>query len=46
MFILFNFIQHNFVLNTFSIDQICNENFHSFGDVMDDVTKSLVACHR
>ena len=41
-----NFIQHNFVLNMCSIGQICKDNFHAFGDVMDDVTKSLDACHR
>ena len=41
-----NFIQHNFILNMISIGQICKENFHPFGDVMDDVTKSLVVCHR
>ena len=41
-----NFIQHNFVLNMFSIGQICKENFHPFRDVIDDVTKSLDACHR
>ena len=34
-----NLIQHNFVLDMFSIGQICEENFHPFGDVMDDVTK-------
>ena len=34
-----NLIQHNFVLNMFSIGQICKENFHQFGDIMDDVTK-------
>ena len=42
----YNFIQHNFVLNMFSIGQICKENFHLFGDVMDDITKTLDACHR
>ena len=41
-----NFIQHNFVLNIFSIGQICKEIFYPFGDVMDDVTKSLDVCHR
>ena len=41
-----NFIQYYFVLNMFSIGQICKEKFHPFGDVMDDVTKSLDACHR
>ena len=34
-----NIIQHNFVLDMFSIGQICEENFHPFGDVMDDFTK-------
>ena len=28
-----NLIQHNFVLDMFSIGQICEENFHPFGDV-------------
>ena len=41
-----NLIQHNFVLNIFSSGQICKEIFHPFGDVMDDVTKSLDVCHR
>ena len=40
-----NLIQNNFVLGMFSIGQICTENFHPFGDVMDDVTKSLDVCH-
>ena len=39
-----NLIQHNFVLNTFSIGGICKENFHLFGDVIDDVTKNLDFC--
>ena len=30
----------------FLIGQICKENFHTFGDVMDDVTKSLDPCYR
>ena len=34
-------IQHNFVLNMCSIGQICKENFHPFGVVMDDITKDL-----
>ena len=29
----------------FSIGQICNEIFHAFGVVMDDVTKHLDVCH-
>ena len=40
-----NLIQHDFVLNMFSIGQICNENLHAFGNVMDDVTKHLDVCH-
>ena len=40
-----NFFQHNFVLNIFSICQICKENFDPFGDVMDDVTKNLDVCN-
>ena len=39
-----NLVQHNFVLDIFSIGQIFEENFHPFGDVMDDVTKNLDAC--
>ena len=34
-----NRIRRIFVLNMFSIGRIYTENFHSFGDVMDDVTK-------
>ena len=41
-----NLIQNNFVLNMFSISQICKENFHPFSDVMNDVTKRLDVCHR
>ena len=40
-----NLIQHNFVLDMFSTDKICEENFHPFGDVMYDITKNLDACH-
>ena len=40
-----NLVQHNFVLDMFSVGQICEENFHPFGDVMDGVTKNLDACH-
>ena len=29
-----NLIQKNFVLNMFSTDQICNENFHPFDNGM------------
>ena len=29
----------------FSIVQICEENFHPVGDVMDDVTENLDACN-
>lgn len=42
----FNLIQLNFVLNMFLIVRFCNENFHPFGDVMGDVTKSFDVCHR
>ena len=28
-----------------SIGQMCKKKFHPFGDVMDDVTKSLDVCH-
>ena len=41
-----NLIQLNFVLNMLVIGRICNANFHPFGDVRDDVTKSLDVCHR
>ena len=41
-----NLIQLNFVLNILVIDRICDENFHSFDDVRDDVTRSLDVCHR
>ena len=41
-----NPIHHNFVLNMFSIGQICKETFYPFCGVMDDVTKSLDVCHR
>ena len=39
-----NLIRCIFVLNMFSIGRICKEKFHSFGDVMDDVTKILDVC--
>ena len=29
----------------FSVGQICKDNFHPFGDVMDKVTRSLNVCH-
>ena len=29
----------------FSLGHICKETVHPFGDVMDDVTKSLDVCH-
>ena len=38
-----NLIQHNCVLNMFSIGKICKEKIDPFGDVMDDVIKSLDA---
>ena len=44
-----NLIQFNFVLNTLVLDRICNANFHTFGDVRDDVPRSLDVhdvCHR
>ena len=41
-----NLIQLYFVQNTLVIGRICDANFHPFGDVMDDVTKSLDNCHR
>ena len=38
-------IQLNFELNMIVIGRICNANFHPFGDVTDDVTRSLDVCH-
>ena len=49
---LCNLIQLNFVRNILVIGQICDANFHPFGDVIpfgdvrDDVTRSLDVCHR
>ena len=40
-----NLIQHNFVLNMFSIGHICKANLHPFGYVMDDFTKNFDVCH-
>ena len=42
----FNLIQLNFVQNILVIGRICDTNFHPFGDVRDDVTRSLDVCHR
>ena len=41
-----NLIQLNFVLNMLVMGRIYNANFHPFGDVRDDVTRSLDVCHR
>ena len=41
-----NLIQLNFVQNILVIGRICDANFHPFGDVRDDVTRSLDVCHR
>ena len=41
-----NLIQLNFVLIMLVIGRVCNANFHPFGDVRDDVKKSLDVCHR
>ena len=41
-----NLIQFKFVLKVIVIGRICNANFHPFGDVRDDVTRSLDVCHR
>ena len=38
-----NLIQLNFVLNMFSIVQICKESFRPYGDIRDDVTRRLDA---
>ena len=40
-----NLTQINFVQNILVIGQICDANFHPFGDVRDDVTRSLDVCH-
>ena len=39
-----NLIQLNFVQNILVISRICDANFHPFGDVRDDVTRSLDVC--
>ena len=39
-------IQHYFGLNKLSTGQICKENIHPFGEIIDDVTESLNVCHR
>ena len=41
-----NLIQLNFVQKMFVIGRMCNANIHPFGDVRDDVTRSLDVCHR
>ena len=41
-----NLIQLNFVQNILVIGLIFDANFLPFGDVWDDVTKSLDVCHR
>ena len=41
-----NLIQLNFVQTILVFGQICDANFHSFGDVRDGVTKSLDVCRR
>ena len=41
-----NLIQLNFIQNILVIDRICDANFHLFGDVRDDVTRSLDVCNR
>ena len=41
-----NLILLNFVLNVLVFGRIYDANFHPFGDVRDDVTKSLDVCHR
>ena len=41
-----NLIQRNCVQNILVIGQICNANFQPFGDVRDDVIRSLDVCHR
>ena len=35
-----NLIQLNFVQNILVIGRICDANFHPFGDIRDDVTRS------
>ena len=41
-----NLIQLNFVQNILVIGRICDANFHPFGNVRDDVTRSLDVSHR
>ena len=41
-----NLIQLNFLQNILVIGLMCDANFHPFGDVRDDVTRSLDDCHR
>ena len=41
-----NLIKLNFVKNVLVIGRICDANFHPFGNVRDDVTRSLNVCHR
>ena len=41
-----NLIQLNFVQNILVIGPIGDANFHMFGDVRDDVTRSLNVCHK
>ena len=41
-----NLIKLIFVINKIVIGRICNSNFHPFGDVKEDGTRSLDACHR
>ena len=44
--IKFYLIQLNFVQNILVIGRICDANFHPFGIVRDDVTRSLDVCDR
>ena len=41
-----NLIKLSLVLNIVLSGQICQDNFHSFCDVSDDITRKLDVCHR
>ena len=41
-----NLIQLNFVQTILVVGRIYDANFHPFGDVRDDVIRSLDVCHR
>ena len=41
-----NIIHLSLALNMFMFNQICNANYHPFGDGRDAVTRSLYVCNR